>query len=82
MNDQQIMENLLVGVKQSCDLMLHGSIESATPKVHGAFSTALNSVLCMQNDLYRDMADRGWYPPDQAPQQKLDAVKQKFKTVC
>ena len=35
MNDKEIMEGLLVCAKQSCDLLLHGSIESATPKVHG-----------------------------------------------
>lgn len=81
MNDKEIMENLLIGLKQCGDLMLHGAEESSTPKVHGAFSTALNSTVCMQSDVYRDMAERGWYPPDQAPQQKLDAVKQKYQSV-
>ena len=82
MNDKELLENVLVGLKQCGDLMLHGSIESCTPNVHGAFSTALNSVICMQSDVYKDMSDRGWYPPDQAPQQKIDAVKQKYKAVC
>ena len=47
-----------------------------------AFGTTLTSTLCMQSDLYRDMADKGWYPPEQAPRQKMDAVKQKFSAVC
>lgn len=82
MNDKEIMEGLLVGIKGTCDLLMHGSIESATPNVHGTFNTALNNALCMQSDIYKDMADRGWYPPDQAPQQKLEAVKQKFSSIA
>ena len=81
MNDKEIMESLLIGVKGSCDLMMHGSIESATPNVHGTFGAALNDSLCMQNSIYTEMANRGWYPPDQAPRQKLDEVKQKYAAI-
>ena len=49
MNDKDIMEGILLTTKGVCDLYLHGSIESATPNVHQAFSTALNDALCMQN---------------------------------
>lgn len=82
MNDKEIMEGLLMNMKQTCALMFNGAIEAATPNVHDTFSTALNSTICMQSDLYKDMADQGWYPPDQVPQQKRDAVKQKFNAVC
>ena len=82
MNDKEIMENLLIGLKQCGDLMLHGAVESPTPNVHGTFSTALSSVICMQSDVYKDMSARGWYGPDQAPQPKIDAVKQKYQSVC
>ena len=40
MNDKDIMEGILLTTKGVCDLYLHGSIESATPNVHQAFSTA------------------------------------------
>ena len=82
MNDKELMQGLLVTAKQNCDLLLHGSIESATPNVHGTFNTALNSALTMQSDLYREMADRGWYPPDQVSQQKRDQVKNRFSACC
>ena len=82
MNDKEIMEGLLVSVKGTCDLLMHGSIESATPNVHDTFHSALNSTLCMQSELYKDMADQGWYPPDTAPQQKLQQTRQKFAAVC
>ncbi len=82
MNDKEIMEGILLTTKGAIDLYMHGAVESATPNVHGAFSGALESALCMQSEVYRDMAERGWYPSEQAPQQKLDAVKQKYAGIA
>ena len=78
MNDRDIMENLLLTTKGVCDLYMHGTIESSTANVHQTFSTALNSGLCMQDSIYKEMSVRGWYTTEQAQQQKIDQVKQKF----
>ena len=78
MNDKQIMENILLTTKGACDLYMHGAIESATANVHQAFSTALNNTLCMQDDIYKQMSAKGWYPMEQATQQQLTQVKQKY----
>ena len=32
----------------------------------------------MQSGLYQKMASKGWYPTQQADQQKIDQVRQKF----
>ena len=82
MNDKEIMENILITTKGVVYLYMHGTVESATPNVHGTFNTALNSALCMQSDVYKEMAERGWYPAEQATQQKLDAVKQKYAGIA
>ena len=78
MNDKNVMEDILLLEKGVCDLFMHGAIESATPDVHQAFSTALDDALCMQDDLYQKMAAKGWYPTEQAPQNQVNSVKQKF----
>ena len=78
MDDKTIMENLLNCTKGVCDLYMHGAIESPTPDVRQAFCTALNSGLTMQDDIYKKMTAKGWYPTEQAEQQKLQQVKQKF----
>lgn len=78
MNDREIMEGLLQTAKGVCDLYMHGTIESATPNVHQAFSTALNDTLCMQKQIYQQMSERGWYTAEQAPQQQRQQLKQKF----
>ena len=81
MSDKEIMEGILLTTKGACDLFMHGSIESGTPKVHQAFSTALNDAICMQSNVYKQMSDHGWYTAEQAQQQKLQQVKQKFSTM-
>ena len=78
MNDRSFMETMLLLEKGACDLFLHGTIESATSSVHQAFSTALNDSLAMQDALYDQMADKGWYPTQQVEQAKVTAVKPKF----
>ncbi len=78
MDDKLIMDNILTSVKSVCDLMLHGSIESATPDVHTAFTAGLNDTLCMQNEIYNKMSQKGWYPTENAEPQKIEAAKQQF----
>ena len=78
MDDKNLMEDLLLQEKGVCDLYLHGSIESGTPNIHQAFCTALTDSLQLQNEIYTKMSGKGWYPTEQAEQQKLQQVKQKF----
>lgn len=78
MDDRTIMDTILSNVKGSCDLMLHGSIESSTPNVHKTFTCALSDSIEMQNQIYSKMSQKGWYPQQKAEQQKIDAAKQKF----
>ena len=81
MNDRNIMENLLLTTKGACDLYLHGTVESSTTNVNNTFNTALTDTLNMQAGLYQKMAAKGWYPTQQAEQQKIDQVRQKFSNV-
>ena len=78
MNDRSFMETMLLLEKGACDLFLHGTIESATSSVHQAFSTALNDSLAMQDALYDQMADKGWYPTETAEQKQINKVVKQF----
>jgi len=78
MNDQMIMENILLTTKGVCDLYMHGAIESSTQNVQQTFDDALSDSLCMQGDIYRRMAAKGWYPAQQAPQSEIDQVRGKY----
>lgn len=78
MDDKNLMENILLLEKGVCDLFMHGTIESSTANVHQTFNTALNDALCMQDNIYDKMSEKGWYPTEQAEQNKVNTVRQKF----
>jgi spore coat protein CotF len=61
---------------------MHAAVESGTANIRQAFSTALNDALCMQDEIYKQMSGKGWYTPEQAEQQRIQQVKQKFSAVC
>jgi len=78
MNDKEIMENILLNLKGECDLLMHGAVESSTPNVHSTFTQAFNETLAMQNEVYSKMAQKGWYPAENAQPQQISTVKQKY----
>ncbi|MGG7164123.1 spore coat protein [Clostridium ihumii] len=78
MNDRDLMECLLIISKAEAGLCLHGTIESATSDVHSTFNDVLCEVLKVQNEIYNKMSSKGWYPTEQAEQEKISKVKQKF----
>ena len=78
MDDKNLMEDILLLEKGVCDLFMHGTIESSTQPVHGAFRAALTESLCMQDTIYTKMAQKGWYPAEQVDSNKVGTVKQKF----
>ena len=78
MDDRNLMENILLLEKGVCDLYMHGTIASSTQNVHQAFNSALNESLCMQDTIYSKMSAKGWYPAEQADQNKINSTKQKF----
>ncbi len=80
MDDKNLMEDILLLEKGGCDLFMHGTIESSTQAVHGAFRAALSESLCMQDTIYSKMAAKGWYPAEQVDGNKIGTVKQKFGT--
>lgn len=52
--------------------------EASNPEIKNTFMDILNEEHCIQHDVFDKMSQRGWYPTEAAPQNKIDAVKQKF----
>ena len=78
MNDKELFEDLLLTVKGGSDLYLHGTIESSTQNIHCTFDKALTDSLKMQNEIYSKMSQKGWYPSEQADQNKINQARQRF----
>ena len=80
MEDKDLMEKELLLAKGICELYLHGCLEATTLEAHNAFKEALNESLDIQNKIYNLMSEKGWYQTQNAPQQQIDTVKEKFST--
>ena len=78
MDDKNLMENLLLLEKGCCDLYMHGSVESSTQNVLGAFNSALDDSLSMQDEIFSKMTSKGWYNIAQVEQQKIDQLRQQY----
>ena len=78
MEERDLMESELLTLKGVCDLYMHGTIEATTTEVHNAFKNALNESLNIQNKIYNLMAEKGWYPMQNAGEQQINNVKQKY----
>ncbi|MBQ9679085.1 MAG: spore coat protein [Ruminococcus sp.] len=78
MDDKNLMQNLLFLEKGCCDLYLHGAVESSTQNVLGAFNSALDDSLSMQDEIYSKMTNKGWYNVAQVEQQKIDQLRQQY----
>lgn len=78
MDDKSMMQDMLLLEKGVCDLYMHGTIEASTTNVQKVFNDALNESLAMQSTLYEKMSTKGWYSADQAEQNKVSSVKQKY----
>ena len=82
MDDRCIMEDLLLTTKGVIDLYTHGAVESSTANVKQAFSSAFDETLSMGDTIYQQMTAKGWYQTENAPQQKITQLKQKFTPTC
>ncbi|MCI9592804.1 MAG: spore coat protein [Lachnospiraceae bacterium] len=81
MDEKCTMQNLLLTTKGACDLYLHGTIESSTGEVHQVFDSALNQCLNMQESIYQEMMQKGWYQQQQVEKEKLVKVKNQFSGI-
>lgn len=61
MNDKQIMENILLLLKGTCEVYVHGTEEASNKKVHEVLKETLAEILKMQYEVYTKMTECGWY---------------------
>lgn len=61
MNDKLLMENMLLLLKSTTEIYVHGTLESSTKPVHNVLKNGLDEILKLQDDLYNKMTECGWY---------------------
>lgn len=61
MNNKVILENALTLTKSLCMLYINAMVESSNESVRSFFDNGLNETLEMQDEIYQNMKDDGYY---------------------
>ena len=81
--DKEMMHDCLDTEKYLIGMYNTALTESATPEVVQTLTDLLSDNHRMQQQLFREMNSRGWYPVTKAEEQKIMQAQQKFGTaVC
>ena len=81
--EKELMHDLLDTEKYLIGMYQAALTEAATPEVVQTLTDLLADNFRMQQQLFREMNSRGWYPVTKAEEQKITQTKQKFATaVC
>lgn len=61
MKDKLVMENILLLLKETCEVYVHGTQEASTKQIHDVLKEGLDELLKMQFEAYLKMTECGWY---------------------
>lgn len=78
MEDKIIMNTSLTLTKNACEILMHGAIESSTPKIKKTFIEALDKFLNIQGEIFTEMENAGLYTIEQVPESKIQKASTKF----
>jgi len=79
MNDKIIMENMLLLLKSTVEVYVHGSLESSNKPVHNALKSNLDEIIKMQDELYQKMTECGWYVITNIDVKQIDKTLKKIQ---
>ncbi len=61
MNDKLILESMLLLLKSTVEVYVHGTLESSNKKVHTALKYGLDEIMKMQEEVFYLMSDFNYY---------------------
>ena len=75
MSDKEITSDSLTTQKHLTGMYNMSANECANENLRADMLNILQQEHDIQFDIYREMSKRGWYPTEQAPQDKITTVK-------
>lgn len=79
LNDKERMEDLLAQEKYLISAYSTFIPEASCPNLRQVLTTNFNDCAQNQFQVYDKMSQLGWYPGKEAPQNEVDAARQKFQ---
>ena len=78
MTEQEMMTDLLSTEKFMTSVYNTYCCEAATPAVKSALCSLLQDEHSLQNELFTEMSNRGWYQVEKAEENKISNARMKF----
>ena len=79
MQERDILDDVLTSQKNMTGTYNTCANECATPSIRDSLVDILTEEHQIQADVFNEMSKRGWYPVQQAEQQKIQHAKQKYE---
>lgn len=76
--DREIMDDILASQKQITADYNTAANECASSALQSEFMTLLGEEHQIQMEVFQEMQKRGWYPTEQAPQNKVVQTREQF----
>ncbi len=76
MSDKLLLDNMLLVLKSTVEVYVHGSLESSNKPIHNVLKHNLDEIIKLQDELYNKMTEYGWYTIENVETKK---VKQSLK---
>lgn len=79
MDNKLFMKNLLLITNNLIELLYHGAIESDKEDINDLFITCLEDSLVLQHEIYLNIKQIDYCETQNAKQEEINKVYQKFK---
>ena len=76
--DREILDDMLASQKDITGLYNNCANECASNALQNEFMTLLGEEHQLQMEIFTEMQKRGWYNPQQAPQDKIQQARERF----
>ncbi len=80
-SDKEMLDDGLASQKFITGMYNEAANESKDCKVRDELMSILNEEHQIQSELFDEMTKRGWYPTEDAVQQKIMQAKQKYSNI-
>ena len=79
MDDRLIMDNYLLILKSTCEVYVHGTLESSNQEVRELLKAGLDNTMSHQADTYDIMTTFGWYEINNVKESQIKQTYNKIK---
>ncbi len=78
MNDKLIMESILLLLKSTVEVYVHGTLEASNKTIHSTLKSGLDDIMKMQFEVFNKMNECGWYKLNNLDSKKINETLNKL----